>query len=127
MLGDAMPVGFLAVRDFAAARRFYEGTLGLEFVSQDGFALMLRTGPIVLRLAVPPELVVAPYTVFGWRVDDIGSTVAALSAKGVTFERYAFLGDAQTPDGVWTAPGDARIAWFKDPDSNLLSIAEQGA
>ena len=127
MLRDATPMGFLAVSDFAAARAFYEGILGLQFVSQDGLALVMRAGPILLRLAVPPERVAAPFTVFGWRVDDIEAVVTALSVKGVAFERYGFFGDAQAPNGVWTAPGGDKVAWFKDPDGNLLSLSQHTA
>jgi catechol 2,3-dioxygenase-like lactoylglutathione lyase family enzyme len=124
MLGNATPVGFIAVSDFGRARAFYEGVLGLAFVSQDGFALVLRSGPIVVRLAVPPQLVTAPYTVFGWGVDDIEAAVAALSAKGLNFERYEMFGESQAPSGIWSAPGGAKVAWFKDPDGNLLSLAQ---
>lgn len=117
-------MGFLAVSDFARARAFYEGVLGLEFVSQGDFALMLRSGPIFVRFAVPPERVAAPYTVFGWRVADIDSAVTALSGKGVTFEHYAYFGDSQRTDGVWSAPSGDKVAWFKDPDGNLLSLSQ---
>jgi catechol 2,3-dioxygenase-like lactoylglutathione lyase family enzyme len=124
MLANASPMGFLAVSDFARARAFYEGVLGLAFVSQDDFALVMRSGPLLIRFTTPPELVIAPYTVFGWGVADIDSVVAALSAKGVSFERYAHFGDSQGPDGVWSAPSGARVAWFKDPDGNLLSLSQ---
>jgi len=117
-------VGFIAVSDFGTARLFYEGTLGLEFVSQDAFALVMRSGPIVIRLAVPPTLLIAPYTIFGWRVNDVDASVASLAAKGVTFEHYGFFGEAQAANGVWTAPGGDKIAWFKDPDGNLLSLSQ---
>jgi catechol 2,3-dioxygenase-like lactoylglutathione lyase family enzyme len=120
----ATPVGFIAVSDFAKARLFYEGTLGLEFVSQDDFAMVMRSGPIVIRLAVPPTLLVAPYTIFGWRVDDIEALAASLTAKGVIFERYSVFGDAQAANGVWTAPGGDKVAWFKDLDGNLLSLSQ---
>lgn len=124
MLNAAVPVGFIAVSDFGTARLFYEGTLGLEFVSQDAFALVMRSGPIVIRLAVPPTLLIAPYTIFGWRVNDVDASVASLAAKGVTFEHYGFFGEAQAANGVWTAPGGDKIAWFKDPDGNLLSLSQ---
>jgi catechol 2,3-dioxygenase-like lactoylglutathione lyase family enzyme len=117
-------MGFLAVSNFARAKAFYEGVLGLEFVSQDDFALVLRSGPILVRFAVPSERVPAPYTVFGWRVTDIESTVAFLSGKGVTFERYPYFGDNQRADGVWLAPSGDKVAWFKDPDGNLLSLSQ---
>jgi catechol 2,3-dioxygenase-like lactoylglutathione lyase family enzyme len=124
MLASAVPVGFLAVSEFGRARTFYEAILGLEFVSQDDFALVLRSGPIVVRLAVPPERVVAPYTVFGWQVADIDAAVAVLSGKGVAFEHYAYFGDSQRADGVWSAPSGDKVAWFKDPDGNLLSLSQ---
>ncbi len=127
MLSAATPMGFLAVSDFEAARRFYEGVLGLEFVTNDGFALVLRSGPILIRLTVPPERVVGGYTVFGWQVSDIASEVANLDAKGIAFEHYPFFGDSQAPDGIWTAPGGDKVAWFKDPDGNLLSLSQHVA
>jgi len=117
-------MGFIAVSDFASARLFYEGTLALQFVSQDDFALVMRSGPIVIRLVVPLTLLVAPYTIFGWQVDDIEAVVASLAAKSVRFEHYSFFGKAQAANGVWTAPGGDKIAWFKDPDGNLLSLSQ---
>jgi catechol 2,3-dioxygenase-like lactoylglutathione lyase family enzyme len=124
MIASAVPMGFLAVGDFARARAFYEGVLGLEFVSQDEFALVLRSGPIFIRFAVPPERVLAPYTIFGWLVADIDSVVDNHSGKGVTFECYAYFGDSQRADGVWSAPSGDKVAWFKDPDGNLLSLSQ---
>ena len=125
MLAHATPTGFLAVSDFAKARAFYEGVLGLEFVSEDAFALVLRSGPIVIRFAVPPERVTAAYTVFGWQVADIDSAVERLASQGIAFEHYAFFGDAQAANGVWTVPGGGgKVAWFKDPDGNLLSLSQ---
>ncbi len=124
VLANATPMGFIAVSDFEAARAFYEGVLGLTFVSQDGFALVLASGPIHIRLTVPPQRAVADYTVFGWKVDDIAAEVAALSATGITFARYPFFGDAQGPDGIWSAPNGDKVAWFSDPDGNLLSLSQ---
>jgi catechol 2,3-dioxygenase-like lactoylglutathione lyase family enzyme len=124
MLAAAAPTGFIATRDFAQARTFYESLLGLEFVSQDDFALVMRSGPILIRFTRPPELVIAPYTVFGWQVADVDAAVAKLSAAGVGFERYAQFGDSQRADGVWSAPSGAKVAWFKDPDGNLLSLSQ---
>ena len=124
MLSDATPMGFIAVSDFDRARAFYEGILGLTVVGQDGFAMVLRSGSILIRLAKPEQVVVAPYTTFGWQVAQIDNKVLGLTAQGVTFELYPFFGDAQTAHGVWTAPGGDKIAWFKDPDGNLLSLSE---
>jgi catechol 2,3-dioxygenase-like lactoylglutathione lyase family enzyme len=124
MLADAAPMGFLAVSDFARARAFYEGLLGLTFVSQDDFALVMRSGSVLIRFTLPLEIMIVPHTVFGWQVSDIDSTVALLSTKGVRFERYAHFGESQRADGVWSAPSAAKVAWFKDPDGNLLSLSQ---
>jgi catechol 2,3-dioxygenase-like lactoylglutathione lyase family enzyme len=63
-----------------------------------------------------------PYTALGWKVPDIAAELAALRARGVTFERFPGL--AQDAQGIWSAPSGARIAWFKDPDGNVLSLAQ---
>ncbi|MBW8881849.1 MAG: VOC family protein [Asticcacaulis sp.] len=124
MLRIASPIGHIAVKDFTAARAFYEGLLGLEFIRNDGFALLMRTGQITLRLSQPPEHIALPYTVFGWEVMDVAAEVAALTAKGVAFERYGFFGDDQDETGVWTTPNGDKVAWFKDPSGNLLSLSQ---
>jgi hypothetical protein len=65
----------------------------------------------------------APYTILGWKVPDISAAVQQLTATGVAFERYPFL--EQDADGIWSAPeGAAKVAWFKDPDGNVLSLSE---
>ncbi|MDV6329247.1 VOC family protein [Asticcacaulis sp. 201] len=123
-LSDGTPMGFLAVSDFGQARAFYEGVLGLTVFSQDDYALVLRSGSTLIRLTRPEKLFVAPYTVFGWQVVNIDDKVFSLTAAGITFERYEALGAAQTPHGVWTAPSGDKVAWFKDPDGNLLSLSQ---
>ena len=126
---SASLMAFVAVSDFDRARAFYEGVLGLEITSADGFAISARLDGVCLRIVKVGAVVVAPYTVLGFRVSGIGARVADLTAKGVAFERYGFLGEAQGPDGVWIAPssngrGGDKVAWFKDPDGNLLSLSE---
>ena len=115
MLAAAAPMGFLATRDFRERGHFYEGVLGLEFVAQDDFALVMRSGSLFIRFTRPPELVIAPYTVFGWQVADIDAVVAKLSTKGVSFERYAHFGDSQHGDGVWSAPSGAKFGMVQGP------------
>ena len=122
MLGS--PMGFIAATDFEVARTFYVDVLGLECVSHDGFALVLRSGTLTIRVTVPPQFTAAGYTVFGWRVTDIETEVAALAAKGIAFEHYPFFGEAQAADGVWTAPNGDKVAWFKDPSGNVLSLSQ---
>jgi len=117
-------MGFLAVSDFEQARAFYEGVLGLTVFSQDEYALVLRSGSTLIRVTRPEKLFVTPYTVFGFQVTNIDDKVFALTALDIKFEIYDRLGLAQTPHGVWTAPSGDKVAWFKDPDGNLLSISE---
>lgn len=122
MLGEATPIAFVTVASPERARAFYSDALGLELVVDEPFALVYRTGSITLRLAKAAEVQPAPGTVFGWQVADVAATVADLGARGVAFER--FEGMQQDAAGIWTAPGGARVAWFRDPDGNLLSVSQ---
>lgn len=127
MLSSATPMGFLLVTDRVRARAFYEDLLGLHFVAEDDYAVVLRSGPILLRLTTMPSLAAADHTVFGWQVEDIRAKVAALTAEGVIFERYPVFGEAQGDDGIWSAPSGEKVAWFHDPDGNLLSLSQHVA
>jgi catechol 2,3-dioxygenase-like lactoylglutathione lyase family enzyme len=125
MLGTADLVAFVPTRDPQKARRFYEQTLGLEFVSEDPFALVFSAHGVMLRVAnvsTVKDFRPAPFTILGWRVSSAESTVRALSEKGIEFER--FPGMQQNPLGIWRSPSGAQVAWFKDPDGNILSITE---
>jgi len=127
-LKNHTPIAFIPTANPSAARAFYEQTLGLTFVSADQFALVFRVGPAQTMLRVvcaPADFTPAPFTVFGWEVDDIDATVAELTGKGIEFLRYGFF--PQEPNGVWLAPGGASIAWFKDPDGNTLSLSHHPA
>ncbi len=120
MLADASFIGFIPVRDLAAARAFYAGTLELRVVADTPFALVLDVGGTMLRITPVPELPDRPFTVAGWNVPDIGAAVRTLAGRGVRFTRY----DGMTQDdlGIWVTPGGDRVAWFKDPDGNTLSL-----
>jgi catechol 2,3-dioxygenase-like lactoylglutathione lyase family enzyme len=120
MLADAGFIGFIAVRNLATARSFYEGTLGLRVVDDTPFALVLDAGGTMLRVTPVPELVTRPFTIAGWQVPDIDAAVRALAGRGVEFTRYDAM--AQDDLGVWTTPGGDRVAWFTDPDGNTLSL-----
>jgi catechol 2,3-dioxygenase-like lactoylglutathione lyase family enzyme len=121
MLENAAVMGFIPTRDFKAAADFYVGRLGLAVVSQDDFALELVSNGTHIRITKVGELTPFPFTILGWRVNDITPAVRTLSAKGVMFERYNFL--QQDEDGIWAAPGGAKIAWFRDPEGNILSLS----
>jgi len=114
-------MAFVATRDPGRAKAFYKDTLGLRFVSQDPFAVVFDANGIMLRVAILQKIVVAPYTVLGWEVPDIAATAKDLAKAGVHFERF---GMPQDEFGIWTSPSGARVAWFKDPDGNLLSITQ---
>jgi catechol 2,3-dioxygenase-like lactoylglutathione lyase family enzyme len=122
MLKSCELMAFVATRDPKRARRFYGDVLGLPLESEDKFALTFDAAGTMLRVQIVDDLDAAPYTVLGWGVPDIAAAVKELAARGVSFERYAFM--EQDASGVWTAPGGARVAWFKDPDGNTLSIAQ---
>jgi catechol 2,3-dioxygenase-like lactoylglutathione lyase family enzyme len=126
MLADAAFIGFIPVRDLAAARDFYAGTLGLRVVDETPFALVLDAGGTMLRVTpVPEPAVVQPFTIAGWRVPGIDAAVRSLTHRGVQFTRYD--GMAHDELGIWTTPGGDRIAWFTDPDGNTLSLTEFAA
>jgi catechol 2,3-dioxygenase-like lactoylglutathione lyase family enzyme len=120
MLKSRPIVAFVATTDPARAKKFYAKTLGLRLVDEDPFALVFDGGGTMLRVATVPELKPAGYTVLGWVVPDIGKAVQSLGRRGVAFNRYD--GMPQDEQGVWTSPSGARIAWFKDPDGNTLSL-----
>jgi catechol 2,3-dioxygenase-like lactoylglutathione lyase family enzyme len=121
MLTTGKMVGFLTTTDYEKARAFYETTLGFEFVSLDQFALALRAGPNMIRISKSETFKPAQGTVLGWEADDIRAVVEWLLSRGVVTEKYAFVPDQEL--GIWTAPSGDQVAWFKDPDGNVLSIS----
>jgi catechol 2,3-dioxygenase-like lactoylglutathione lyase family enzyme len=125
MLRNSDPIAFVPTRDPKKARPFYEQTLGLEFVSEDPFALLFNAHGVALRIvnvSAVADFRPQPFTILGWRVASAEQTVRALGEKGVRFER--FPGMNQDELGIWQSPGGAKVAWFKDPDGNVLSITE---
>jgi catechol 2,3-dioxygenase-like lactoylglutathione lyase family enzyme len=115
-------MAFAPTTDAARAVAFYRDTLGLTLISQDAFAAAFDVRGIMLRVTnVPEPLTPQPFTVLGWKVPDIVAAVTKLTGAGVTFERYM---PAQDELGIWTAPGGAKVAWFKDPDGNILSLTQ---
>jgi catechol 2,3-dioxygenase-like lactoylglutathione lyase family enzyme len=122
-LGKSNIVGFVPTRNAERSREFFEKTLGLTFVSDDKFALVFESNGIQIRVFRAPEYQPFNFTILGWEVNDIVATVKELSAAGVTFERYSFI--EQDELGIWSAPDRAaKIAWFKDPEGNSLSVSQ---
>lgn len=122
MLGSAKIMTFVPTRDPKMAKGFYQDVLGLRLVSEDSFAVVFDAHGIMLRVTNVREFKPNPFTILGWEVPDIEKAAADLRGQGVSFERYD--GMKQDSAGIWMSPGGARIAWFKDPDGNVLSITE---
>jgi catechol 2,3-dioxygenase-like lactoylglutathione lyase family enzyme len=122
MLGSTNIVAFVPTKDSEKARAFYEGVLGLRFIKDDGFAMVLDANGIMIRVAKVPQLTPAPFTILGWQVKDIAKVAEELQKKGVHFEILGFF--KQDSLGIWTAPTGDKVAWFKDPDGNILSVSE---
>jgi catechol 2,3-dioxygenase-like lactoylglutathione lyase family enzyme len=125
MLGSHKIVAFVAVTDYEKSRNFYEAMLGLKFVSQDDFAMVMEGHGTKIRMAKVPNLQPAQFTVLGWEVPDVEKMVEDLQSRGVQFERYGFM--AQDGPAIWTAPGGTKVAWFKDPAGNVLSLSTRTA
>jgi catechol 2,3-dioxygenase-like lactoylglutathione lyase family enzyme len=124
ILGGSKIIAFVHITDWARARAFYEDVLGLRLVEEEKpFALVFDAHGIMLRLTPGGEHKPAPGTVLGWQVESIERTVKQLTAAGVEFLRYPGLND-KDPLGIWTSPSGARIAWFHDPDKNVLSLTQ---
>ncbi len=115
-------MSFVATKKPALARKFYEKSLGLKFVSDEPFAIVFDANDIMLRVSKVKNLVTARHTVLGWEVSDIRAEIKRLAKKGVRFERFEGLG--QDEAGIWTSPSGAQIAWFRDPDGNTLSLTQ---
>lgn len=122
VMRNATFVGFIPVRDLAAARAFYADLLGLMVKEESPFALVVDGGGTTLRLTPVPDLKPQPFTIAGWVVAGIDAEVDALVSRGVKLNHY----DGMDQDGreIWTTPAGDRVAWFCDPFSNTLSLTE---
>jgi len=122
MLASMNMMGFILTKDYDKSRAFYEGNLGFEFVSLDKSALVMRAGKSSIRIVKVPTFTPLQSTVLGWEVTDIETMVAWLAKRGVAFEKYPFVQDKER--GIWTTPDGSKVAWFKDPDGNVLSVSQ---
>jgi catechol 2,3-dioxygenase-like lactoylglutathione lyase family enzyme len=122
LLGSRDIVAFVATTNVAKAKRFYRDKLGLPLVEESPFALVFDAHGTMLRVTPVQKMEAAGYTVLGWQVPDIEDAVRRLRKARVRFERYAEMGQDRL--GIWQSPGGARVAWFKDPDGNTLSVSQ---
>jgi catechol 2,3-dioxygenase-like lactoylglutathione lyase family enzyme len=122
MLTTGKMVGFLLTTDYEKARAFYEGKLGFTFVVLNQFALVMRAGENLVRIVKPAAFTPLPSTVLGWEVADVEAVVVWLAGRGVETEKYPWVADKER--GIWVTPGGDKVAWFKDPDGNVLSVSQ---
>ena len=115
-------IAFMPTTDLVAARVFYEKGLGLPLAGESPIACTFDANGTTLRVIAVEKIPEAPYTVLGWNVVDIEASIRELTSRGVVFED--FDGVDQDELGVWRSPGGARVAWFKDPDGNTLSLTQ---
>jgi catechol 2,3-dioxygenase-like lactoylglutathione lyase family enzyme len=122
-LGKSEVMAFVATTNPEKSKAFYTEVLGLKLVEDAWFAIVLMAGNTRLHIEKVKEFTPQPFTVLGWQVRDIAAMVASLAAKGVKFERYPGL--EQDAAGIWTTPdGVGKVAWFRDPDGNTLSLTQ---
>lgn len=122
MLARAKVVSIVGTMRADAAKAFYADTLGLKLVRDDGFAFVFDVDGAELRVSRVPAVAPSAYAVLGFQVADIAAVVDGLAAKGVKMERFGFF--QQDARGVWSAPDGTKVAWFRDPDMNLLSAVQ---
>ncbi len=115
-------MSFVSTANPDNARSFYRDVLGLKLVSEEPIALVFDSNGVMLRVSVVKNLNPQPFAVLGWQVPDLHLSLNELVAKGVIFENYGFPG--QDADGIWTTSEGTMVAWFKDPDGNLLSLSQ---
>jgi catechol 2,3-dioxygenase-like lactoylglutathione lyase family enzyme len=122
-LAGVKPMAFVLTRDMAQSIRFYTEVLRLPHVSTDDYGTVLDLAGVQLRVTTIPDHTASPHPVLGWQIADMDATVADLTRRGVKFTIYPGFG--QDERGVWSAPdGSAKVAWFSDPDGNVLSLTQ---
>ena len=123
MLADKKLKAFVPTIRPNEAKSFYQDVLGLKLLSEDNFALEFDANGTLLRITTVQDLTPQQFTVLGWNVDNIVAVIKQLNDKNVFCERYGYF--EQDDSGIWTSPNGSKVAWFKDPDGNVLSLTEQ--
>lgn len=117
-------VGFVTTAQPDHAKEFYGGALGFALRHEDDFALVFDANGTMLRVVKAQAFTPARGTILGWQVDDIYGAIDELEPRGVRFEQFGLAFMPQDDRGVWVASSTDRVAWFKDPDGNVLSISQ---
>jgi catechol 2,3-dioxygenase-like lactoylglutathione lyase family enzyme len=126
-LSGSRAIVYIGASDMARARQYYGQVLGLRIIASDPAGIVADAGGVRVRITHPPQVVPAPYTVLGFEVNDIPTITRSLEARGVKFLKVPELAKAQDAHGIWTSPNGDRVAWFKDPDGNMLSVSDGGS
>ena len=122
MLADQELKAFIPTLHPEKAKSFYQDVLGLRLMSEDDYGIEFDVNGTILRIAFVQQLTPQPFTVLGWNVENIVDIIQRLNKNGVFCEKYEFM--KQDILGIWKAPGGASVAWFKDPDGNVLSLTQ---
>jgi catechol 2,3-dioxygenase-like lactoylglutathione lyase family enzyme len=122
MFANAIVTAMVGTMRPDAAKAFYRDVLGLTPQGEDGYAMIFAGKNARVRVSRVPAVTPAAYAVIAFTVDDVEAAVDGLIAKGVTMARFPIF--QQDARGIWTAPGGAKVAWFHDPDLNLLSVVQ---
>jgi predicted enzyme related to lactoylglutathione lyase len=122
MLADKELKAFIPTLKPDKAKSFYKDILGLQLLSEDNYGFEFKANGTLLRVIIVEELKPQSFTVLGWNVSDIASTIKSLNIKGIVCEKYDFLD--QDNLGIWISPAGSNVAWFKDPDGNELSLTQ---
>ena len=117
-------IGFVMTSQPEKAKAFYGDVLGFRLMSDDNFALVFDANGTMIRVGKGQPFTPAQNTVLGWEVDDIRAAIGELAPRGVHFEQFNLPFIKQDELGVWTPPNGDQVAWFKDPDGNVLSISQ---
>lgn len=122
MLADKELKAFIPTVKPDEAKTFYRDILGLTLLSEDNYALEFMANKTLLRVITVPDLKPHPFTALGWNVKDISAIIKYLNLNNILCEKYEFL--QQDDLGIWISPNGSKVAWFKDPDGNVLSLTE---
>lgn len=122
MLVEPTITAFLPTIKPKSSKEFYGNILGLQLLSEDDYAMEFKGNGALLRITTVDTFIPHPFTVLGFKIQNIDSQIKSLVNKGVVFEKYNHFDQDEL--GIWTSPSKARVAWFKDPDGNVISLTE---